>query len=95
MCRSLFFSIQVEANFNLKKIDGRGSAYEGDKFMQSNYRKLGQYEPVDQVEVAQHIINSHSFIDQQKTAIYGWSYGGYATSHTLGYDGGKVMNLNF
>ena len=63
--------------------------------MQSNYRKLGQYEPVDQVEVAQHIINSHSFIDPQKTAIYGWSYGGYATSHTLGYDGGKVMNFNF
>ena len=66
-------------------IDGRGSAFQGDKFMHTLYRRLGQLEPVDQVEVAQHILNTNSFIDPSRTAIYGWSYGGYATSHTIGY----------
>ena len=74
-------------------IDGRGSAYEGDKFMHLLYKKLGQLEPIDQVDTARHILNTHPAIDPQRTAIYGWSYGGYATSHVLGYDAGNTFKV--
>jgi len=39
------------------------------------YEKLGQYEPVDQIEAAR-IIADREYIDKNKTAIWGWSYGG-------------------
>ena len=74
-------------------IDARGSAYEGDKFMHTLYRRLGQLEPVDQVEVVQHILAEHNFINPDKTAIYGWSYGGYATAHTLGYGENLIIKI--
>ena len=65
-------------------IDGRGSAYEGDKFMHATYKKLGYIEPFDQIEVTQAVIKQNKFIDPERVGIYGWSYGGYMTSHTLG-----------
>ena len=76
-------------------IDGRGSAYEGDKFMHLLYKKLGQLEPIDQSQTAKHILDTHPAIDPQRTAIYGWSYGGYATSHVLGYDAGNTFKVSF
>jgi len=70
-------------------VDGRGSAYQGYKFMQEVYKKLGQYEPVDQTDFAIHLLDTHSYLDKDNVAIWGWSYGGYTTSHTLGYDNGN------
>lgn len=71
-------------------VDGRGSAYEGYKFMRENYRVLGQHEPEDQTDFAKYL-GSLNYIDETKIAIWGWSYGGYTTSHTLGYDNGNTF----
>ena len=56
-------------------IDGRGSAYEGDKFMHQTYKKLGYIEPFDQIEVTRKVIEENKFIDPERVGIYGWSYG--------------------
>lgn len=56
-------------------IDGRGSAYEGDKFMHQTYKKLGYIEPFDQIEVTRQVVQDNKFIDPERVGIYGWSYG--------------------
>jgi dipeptidyl aminopeptidase/acylaminoacyl peptidase len=53
--------------------------------MHTVYKRLGQLEMHDQIEVTKHIVSEHEAIDPKKVGIYGWSYGGYSTSHVLGY----------
>jgi len=72
-------------------VDGRGSAFEGYKFMRANYGALGQLEPIDQSEFARYLVDNFDYIDGDHVALWGWSYGGYTTTHTLGYDGGKTI----
>ena len=37
------------------------------------------------------ILETNKFLDPDRVAIYGWSYGGYMTSNTLGKDGGNTF----
>ncbi|KAM3916769.1 prolyl endopeptidase FAP-like [Leptodactylus fuscus] len=64
-------------------VDGRGTAYQGDKFMHAVYKKLGTLEIEDQIFAVKKFIEM-GFIDEQRIAIWGWSYGGYVTSMVLG-----------
>lgn len=57
------------------KIDGRGSGLRGDKNLFAIYRNLGGFEVHDQIETAEKLFAKHSYIDAQKSAIWGWSYG--------------------
>lgn len=66
-------------------VDGRGSAFQGDRFMMQIYQKLGQFEPVDQTDFAKWM-GQKDFIDEDNIAIWGWSYGGYTTTHTIAYN---------
>lgn len=67
--------------------DGRGSCYQGDKLMHEIYRGLGTYEVEDQITAAREFIKM-GFIDKDRVAIWGWSYGGYVTSMVLGSGSG-------
>ncbi|XP_071320716.1 dipeptidyl peptidase 4-like [Trachinotus anak] len=67
--------------------DGRGSGYQGDKIMHEIYRRLGTYEVEDQITAAKEFIKM-GFIDKDRVAIWGWSYGGYVTSMVLGSGSG-------
>lgn len=78
-------SMVSEYDIICASVDGRGSAFEGDRFMQQIYLKLGQYEPIDQTDFAKYM-GSMDFIDADNIAIWGWSYGGYTTTHTLAYN---------
>jgi dipeptidyl-peptidase-4 len=55
------------------------------------YRNLGASEIEDQIAVTKHLVNNLAYIDANKTAIWGWSYGGYATAMTLGKDNENVF----
>ncbi|KAM4697885.1 prolyl endopeptidase FAP-like [Rhinophrynus dorsalis] len=68
-------------------LDGRGTAYQGDKFMHAIYRRLGTVEVEDQIFAVRKFI-AMGFIDEQRIAIWGWSYGGYVTSMALGFGTG-------
>ncbi|XP_076579764.1 dipeptidyl peptidase 4-like [Chaetodon auriga] len=67
--------------------DGRGSGYQGDKLMHAIYKRLGTYEVEDQITAARKFIDM-GFIDRDRVAIWGWSYGGYVTSMALGSGSG-------
>ncbi|XP_014736369.1 PREDICTED: dipeptidyl peptidase 4 [Sturnus vulgaris] len=67
--------------------DGRGSGYQGDEIMHAINRRLGTYEVEDQIEAARQF-SEMSFVDKNRIAIWGWSYGGYVTSMALGSGSG-------
>ncbi|XP_019960035.1 dipeptidyl peptidase 4-like isoform X2 [Paralichthys olivaceus] len=67
--------------------DGRGSGFQGDKLMHEIYKRLGTYEVEDQITAAKEFIKM-GFIDKDRVAIWGWSYGGYVTSMVLGSGSG-------
>ncbi|XP_074521071.1 dipeptidyl peptidase 4-like [Halichoeres trimaculatus] len=67
--------------------DGRGSGYQGDAIMHAIYKRLGTYEVEDQITAAREFIKM-GFIDKDRVAIWGWSYGGYVTSMALGAGSG-------
>lgn len=69
--------------------DGRGSGYQGNEIMHKIYKRLGTYEVEDQITAAKEFIKM-GFIDPDRVAIWGWSYGGYVTSMALG-SGDKVF----
>ena len=59
-------------------VDGRGTGGRGRDFEQCTYLKLGQLESHDQVEAAIWL-GQQSYVDKEKIAIWGWSYGGFNT----------------
>ncbi|KAK7866724.1 hypothetical protein R5R35_003146 [Gryllus longicercus] len=67
-------------------IDGRGSGLKGNRMLFSGYRRLGSVEIDDQVNVTKYLQDTLSFIDKNRTAIWGWSYGGYSTGMALAKD---------
>ncbi|VVC29748.1 Hypothetical protein CINCED_3A012805 [Cinara cedri] len=86
---NMYFS--SNKNVIVAQIDGRGSGRRGDKNMFANYRKLGTYEIEDQIFVASYLQDRFSFIDKSKTAIWGWSYGGYTSGMVLAKDNKNVF----
>ncbi|NXP82073.1 DPP4 peptidase, partial [Ramphastos sulfuratus] len=67
--------------------DGRGSGYQGDEIMHAINRRLGTYEVEDQITAARKF-SEMGFVDKDRIAIWGWSYGGYVTSMVLGSGSG-------
>ncbi|XP_062313975.1 dipeptidyl peptidase 4 [Osmerus eperlanus] len=71
----------------IASFDGRGTGYQGDRIMHSIYQRLGTFEVEDQITAVRKFIDM-GFIDKQRIAIWGWSYGGYVTSMALGSGSG-------
>uniref|UniRef100_A0A672IKT0 Dipeptidyl peptidase 4-like n=1 Tax=Salarias fasciatus TaxID=181472 RepID=A0A672IKT0_SALFA len=63
--------------------DGRGSGYQGDDILHAIYKRLGSFEVEDQIAAVRKFIDM-GFIDKDRIAIWGWSYGGYVASMALG-----------
>ncbi len=59
-------------------VDGRGTGARGEKFRKCTYLKLGVLESDDQVAAANYLA-TQSYVDKNRIAIWGWSYGGYLT----------------
>jgi dipeptidyl aminopeptidase len=89
---SVSFSSVIAAELNavVVTVDGRGTGFKGKKFRNIVRDNLGYYEVLDQVAAAKHWI-SLGYIDSEKTAIWGWSYGGYMTLKTLEHDSGETF----
>jgi len=84
-------------------VDGRGSENRGLKFEQAIFRNLGEVEMYDQMTGVSHL-KSLDFIDADKIAVHGWSYGGFMTTNlmctypdvfTCGIAGGPVIDWKF
>lgn len=64
-------------------VDGRGTGNRSREWAFSVYKKLGQLETQDQLAGARYF-SSLPYINPDKTACFGWSYGGYMTLMELG-----------
>lgn len=62
--------------------DGRGTNARGRQWRNETYMKLGQKEADDQLSTA-HFAASLAFVDPERIAIMGWSYGGFQTIRTM------------
>lgn len=77
----------VDKGYIWFQLDNRGSANRGVAFEQPIYRAMGGVEVRDQ-KVGAEYLKTLDFVDGDKIAIYGWSYGGYMTLKMLQADPG-------
>jgi len=77
----------VDRGYIYFALDGRGSANRGVDFEQPIRRAMGGVEVRDQKAGAEWL-KQQTFVDADKIALYGWSYGGYMTLKQLEADPG-------
>ncbi|MEO0462106.1 MAG: DPP IV N-terminal domain-containing protein [Pseudomonadota bacterium] len=77
----------VEKGYIYFALDGRGTANRGVDFEQPLYRAMGDVEVRDQKTGAE-FLKTLDYVDGDKIALYGWSYGGYMTLKQMQADPG-------
>lgn len=90
---SISFNSLVAAELDaiVVTVDGRGTGYNNlNHKLGANFKfivrdKLGKYEPKDLISAA-NIWAEKSYVDRERIAIWGWSYGGFLTLKTLETD---------
>lgn len=75
---SVFESYMADKGFVFACVDGRGTGARGADFEKCTYLNLGDLESKDQVEAAIYL-GSLPFVDKDRIAIWGWSFGGFNT----------------
>jgi len=63
-------------------VDGRGTGLKGRDFKKITQKELGKYEVEDQIATAQKL-SERAYIDEDRTGIWGWSYGGFMSTNCL------------
>ncbi|TXN38189.1 S9 family peptidase [Flagellimonas hymeniacidonis] len=63
-------------------VDGRGTGLKGRDFKKVTYMNLVKYETEDQI-VAAKKLSELPYIDENRTGIWGWSYGGHMSTNCL------------
>jgi len=71
-------------------VDGRGTGFIGRKARTLVRGNLGHFEALDQIAAA-HEWSSKSYVDADRLAIWGWSYGGFMTLKVLEMDAGRTF----
>ena len=71
-------------------VDGRGTGFIGRKARCIIRGHIGYYEALDQISTAK-IWAQKKYVDANRMAIWGWSYGGFMTLKTLELDGGNTF----
>jgi len=72
----------AQSGYIVADVNNRGIANYGSAFMKVVYKQLGKWESNDFVETANYLAKM-PFVDGNKMAIMGTSYGGYSTTYTL------------
>ena len=63
-------------------LDGRGSENRGKEFEQVIFKNLGEFEMKDQI-IGYNFLKSLDYVDSNRIALHGWSYGGFMTANLL------------
>ncbi len=78
----LFFSFLTENGYIVACLDNHGAGRKGAAFKKSVYNNLGKLEVHDQAAFAKQL-SELSFVDADRIAIFGWSYGGFLAANCL------------
>jgi dipeptidyl-peptidase-4 len=87
--RYLWHQLLAQEGLIVASVDNRGTGGRGRDFKNVTYMDLGNHESRDQIEAAGYL-GSLPFVDAQRMAIWGWSYGGYMTLMSM-MKGGDVF----
>lgn len=77
-----WFQVLANEGYIVVCVDGRGTGYKGADFKKVTYMDLGKYEVEDQIAVAKKL-SERPYIDESRTGIWGWSYGGFMSTNCL------------
>jgi dipeptidyl-peptidase 4 len=69
----------LQKGYVIAVIDPRGTGGRGEQFKKQTYRQMGNLETSDLIAGAKYF-GSLLFFDKDRIGIWGWSYGGYASS---------------
>lgn len=69
-------------NYIVFTLDNRGSAHRGFKFESAIHRNLGDVEMSDQLKGIDYL-KSLNYVDSNRIAVNGWSYGGFMTTSLM------------
>ncbi|KAG5984045.1 hypothetical protein E4U55_006274 [Claviceps digitariae] len=73
-------------------VDGRGTGFNGRDARCVVQDRLGHFEALDQIAAAK-LWQSREYVDADRTAIWGWSFGGFLTLKTLEMDAGRTFRV--
>ena len=99
----LWMNYMAEKGYLVFTVDGRGSYNRGKQFEQSVFRNLSELEMEDQLAGVAYL-KSLKFVDENRLAVHGWSYGGFMTTSLMlkkpdvfkvGVAGGPVTNWGY
>ncbi|MBU2020151.1 MAG: DPP IV N-terminal domain-containing protein [Bacteroidetes bacterium] len=100
---SLWMHWMADQGYLVFTLDNRGSAERGFAFESQIHRQLGTLEMEDQLTGVDYL-KSLPFVDQERMAVHGWSFGGFMTTSlmlrkpgtfTTGVAGGPVTDWKF
>lgn len=80
----------AQEGFLVVCVDPRGTGARGEDFRKVTYQQLGKYESDDQIEAARYL-GTLSYVNKNKIAIWGWSYGGFMAALCM-EKGAEVFN---
>lgn len=80
----------AEKGYIVVCVDGRGTGGRGSDFLRCTYMRMGDLESHDQVEAALWL-GRQPYVDKDRIAIWGWSFGGFNTIMSL-CKGRQVFN---
>lgn len=76
--RKRFGYALADEGYLVVNVDGRGTGARGREWRNATYMQLGVKEAEDQISAAQYL-KTLPYVDGDRMAICGWSYGGYQT----------------
>ncbi len=74
--------ILVSEGYIIACIDGRGTGFKGRDFKKTTQKELGKFEVEDQIAAAKKL-SELPYIDEARTGIWGWSYGGFMATNCI------------
>lgn len=77
-----WFQMLASEGYIVACVDGRGTGLKGRDFKKVTYKELGKYEVEDQIAAAK-LLSERSYIDANRTGIWGWSYGGFMSTNCI------------
>ncbi|QLG45797.1 S9 family peptidase [Costertonia aggregata] len=72
----------VSEGYIVACVDGRGTGFKGRDFKKVTQKELGKYEVQDQIAAAEKL-SELPYIDEKRTGIWGWSYGGFMSTNCI------------
>jgi len=86
----LWYQMLAQNGIIVVSVDNRGTGARGEVFKKMTYKELGKYETLDYIETAKYLGNL-PYVNKNKIAIFGWSYGGFMASNAL-FQGADYFN---